>query len=119
MRAYLNFTKRSLLRFIFLTSIAFLLFYMGYISTILFVFFELLFLLRFIHTKKFIEDKVFNHYPQYKGLPGWGKWVLLFIVYLILFFLFKWFLINVIVEGVFHIPLNDELQGMVEKLRAE
>jgi len=117
MRAYLNFSKRSFLRFIFLTSIAFLLFYMGYISTVLLVFFELLFLLRFIHTKKFLEDKVFNHYSGYKKLPGWGKWAILFIAYLILFFFFKWFIINVIAEGIFHIPLDAELEGMMDKLK--
>ena len=117
MRAYLNFSRGNLIRFILLTSVVFLLFYMGYISGVLLVFFELLFVLRFIHTKKFMEDKVFNHYPAYKGLPGWGKWVVLLISYMVLFFFFKWFLINVIAEGVFHIPLNDELQAMVSGIQ--
>ena len=115
MRRYLDFSRKNFVRFILLTAVLFLLFYMGYISLTLLIFFEFLFLLRFIHTKKFIEHKLLNNYSWYGGLPGWGKWAVLLVIYMVLFMIFKWFLINVIIEGIFHIPLDEELQEMARK----
>lgn len=117
MRKYVRFGTGELIRFILMTMIVFVLFYQGIISATLLIFFECLFVLRFIHIKKFLEEKLFNHYSWYARSPKWGKWIILLICYLLIFFFVKWFIINVIAEGIFHIPLDDELQQMVDNLQ--
>ena len=76
----------------------------------LFLFFELLFLIRFINVRKYVELKLTRYYPPYEKFPGWAKWIILLITYILIFMVFKWVLINIILEGIFGIPINDELQ---------
>ncbi len=116
MHKYLNFSKSQLIRFILLSAIMLFFYFEGMISLILLLFFEILFLIRFIHVKKYLESKILNHYPAYEHLPGWAKWIVILIMYLIIFMIFKWIIVNIILEGIFHIPINSELQGMSAKL---
>lgn len=110
MKQFLNFSKGQIIRFLFLSAIMFFAYYVGLISITLLLFFEILFLIRFIHIKKYLEMKLLGHYPAYEHLPGWAKWAIIIITYILVFMLIKWILINIILEGVFHIPINNELQ---------
>lgn len=109
MRGYLDLTKKRVTVFLLLT----IFFSYGYLSGIipftLFLFFELLFLIRFVNVKKYLEDSFLLHYPQYGHLPGWAKWLIILVAYILLFMLFKWVLMNVIMEGILGIPIKDEL----------
>jgi hypothetical protein len=112
MKQFFNFSKGNLIRFILLSAIISLFYLEGLISLTLFMFFEIIFLIRFINVKKYVEMKLLNHYPAYEHLPGWAKWVIVLIAYLIIFIILKWILINIILEGIFHIPINNEIQEL-------
>lgn len=116
MHQFLNFSKGQIIRFVLLSAIMSLLYFSGIIPLDLFLFFELLYLIQFIHVKKYLEAKLLDHYPAYEHLPGWAKWAIIIIAYLIVFMILKWILINIILEGMFHIPINSELQQMSAKL---
>ncbi|MCP4647604.1 MAG: hypothetical protein GY852_07700 [bacterium] len=116
MKQLFNFSKGNLIRFLLLSAFVLFFYYEGMISLTLFLFFEIIFLIRFINVKKYLEMKLLNHYPAYEHLPGWAKWVIILIGYLIIFLILKWILINLILEGIFNIPINSELQEMSASL---
>lgn len=111
MHGFLNFTKKRIAYFLLLSAFFFYGYLEGMIPFTLFLFFELLFLIRFINVKKYLELKFTEHYPPYEKLPGWAKWIIIFLFYLLVFMAFKWILMNILLEGIFGIPINDELQG--------
>ncbi len=110
MHGYLNITKKSIAYFLLLTAFFFYGYLEGLIPFTLFLFFELLFLIRFVNVKKYLEEKLLSRYPQYKNLPGWAKWLVILVAYILIFMAFKWVLMNVVLEGIFGIPIQDELK---------
>ena len=112
MKQFLNFSKGQFIRFLLLSAFMFFFYYEGMISLTLFLFFEIILLIQFINVKKYLEMKLLNHYPAYEHLPGWAKWAIIIIAYLLIFMLIKWILINIILEGIFHIPINNEIQEL-------
>ncbi|MBD3398635.1 hypothetical protein GF412_05340 [Candidatus Micrarchaeota archaeon] len=112
MKRFFDFSKGNIIRFLLLTAIVSFFYLEGLISLTLFMFFEIIFLIRFIHVKKYVEMKLLNHYPAYEHLPGWAKWIIILLAYLVIFIILKWILINVIIEGVLNIPINNEIQEL-------
>jgi hypothetical protein len=110
MHGYLNLTKKQAAYFLLLSLFFAYAYLEGMIPLTLFLFFELLFLIRFINVKKYLEEKLLSRYPQYGSLPGWAKWFIILVFYILVFMIFKWVLMNVLLEGIFGIPINDELQ---------
>ncbi|MFP3950366.1 MAG: hypothetical protein ACLFUZ_04740 [Candidatus Micrarchaeia archaeon] len=112
MKQFFNFSRGNIIRFILFSAIIAFVYLEGMISITLFIFFEIIFFIRFINVKKYVEMKFLDHYPAYEHLPGWAKWLIILITYLIIFLIFKWILINIILEGIFHIPVNNEIHGI-------
>jgi hypothetical protein len=115
MLGYIDLSRKRIAYFILLTLFFAYAYLEGMIPFTLFLFFELLFLIRFINVKKYLEEKLLSRYPQYEHLPGWAKWAVVLVFYILVFMAFKWVLMNVLMEGIFGIPVQDELkQWMLE-----
>lgn len=110
MRRFLRLTKRQVALFLLFSMLMLYMYYAGMMPFTLLLFFELIFLIRFIDVRKYLELNVFSRHPHYARLPERAKWVLLLVVYLLVFMALKWVLANVVLEGIFHIPVSDELR---------
>jgi hypothetical protein len=112
MKQFIRTDKGQLIRFALFSAVFFFFYYAGLFSLTLFLLFELLLLLRFFNLRKYLEVKFLSNYPAYTRLPDWAKWAVVLFVYLLIFLAFKWLLVNLVLEGFFHIPINEELQAM-------
>jgi hypothetical protein len=110
MHGFLNLTKKQVAYFILLSGFFIYGYLEGFVPGSMVIFFVLLLLLRFVNVKKYLEAKFLHHYPQYEHLPGWAKWAILLVAYLPIFMVFKWVIMNVVLEGIFSIPVNEEMQ---------
>ena len=119
MKQFLNLTKGQLIRFALFSILFFSFYYAGLFSLTIFFLFELLLLMRFFNLKKFLEVKFLGNRPEYMRLPEYAKWAITLTVYLLIFLAFKWLLINLILEGLFHIPINSELQAISNGIPGE
>ncbi|MBN2121433.1 hypothetical protein JW721_00030 [Candidatus Micrarchaeota archaeon] len=110
MHGYLNITRKQVAYFILLSAFFIYGYLEGFVPGSMVIFFVLLMLLRFINVKKYLEVKFLHHYPQYEHLPGWAKWAIIIVAYLLVFMAAKWVLMNVVLEGIFQIPIKEDME---------
>jgi hypothetical protein len=119
MHGFLNFSRKRVAYFILLCTFFIYGYLEGMIPASILIFFVLLMLLRFVNVKKYLEMKFLHHYPQYEHLPGWAKWLILIIAYILVFMVFKWILMNVVLEGIFQVPVNEDMQAWYLQMGAQ
>ncbi len=77
--------------------------------------FELLLLIKLLPISKFIEKKLIKIYPKYSKFNIWVKRLILLVCFIIVYLILKLIIINLILEGIFNIPVEEQINDFINK----
>ena len=78
-----------------------------------FVLIEVLLIIKYFLTRKFLEKQIIKINPKYQKLKNWKKQIILILIYIAIFMLIKFVIINLIAKGIFNINFKEQISNLV------
>lgn len=74
---------------------------------------EVLLIIKYFLTRKFLEEQIIKINPKYQKLKNWKKQTILILIYITIFMLIKFIVINLIAKGIFNIDFREQINNLV------
>ncbi len=76
---------------------------------------EILLFIKLLPVTKFVEGVVVEYFPDYENLNAWIKRVTLFILYVLIYVVLKFIIVNVVMIGIFNIPVEEQMYEFINQ----
>jgi len=97
--------------------IIYVLYFKSHMPVTLVLILEILLLIKLLPVRQLIEGKIIGRYPQYSSLNVWIRRIILFAVYVLLYTILKFIIVNVIMMSILHIPVEEQIYDFINKTR--
>ncbi|MBU4267041.1 MAG: hypothetical protein L6300_06920 [Syntrophaceae bacterium] len=109
-------SKYQIAKFLILSFvIVYALYFKSHMPVTLVLILEILLLIKLLPVRQFIEGKIISRYPQYSSLNVWVRRIILFAVYVLLYTVLKFIIVNVIMMAMLHIPVEEQIYDFINR----
>ena len=104
-------------KFIILSLVVIFLFYFKLNMPIsLVLIFELLLIIQLLPISSFTEKRIIKYYPEYKKFNIWVKRLILLVVFILVYLILKFIIIDIILTKIFDIPVQAQIKDFVKSV---
>ena len=76
---------------------------------------EILLLIKILPITKYVEGKIVRYYPRYENFNIWIKRLILLVVYIVVYALLKFVVVNIIMIGILNIPIEEQIYDFIAR----
>jgi len=109
-------SRYQIVKFLILSFvIVYVLYFKSHMPVTLVLILEILLLIKLLPVRQFIEEKIISRYPHYSSLNVWIRRIILFAVYILLYTVLKFIVVNVIMVGILNIPVEEQIYDFINQ----
>jgi len=97
--------------------IIYVLYFKSHMPVTLVLILEILLLIKLLPVRQFVEGKIISRYPHYSSLNVWIRRITLFAIYVLLYTVLKFIIVNVIMISILHIPVEEQIYDFINRTR--
>ena len=109
-------SKYQIAKFLLLSYIIlYVLYFKSHMPITLVLILEILLLIKLLPVRQFIEGKIIGRYPHYSSLNVWIRRIILFAVYVLIYTVLKFIIVNIIMMAMLHIPVEEQIYDFINR----